>query len=150
MVTLGGGVIVILTLRIEHEAGFTGYRVTLDRHVLRGVVLELGVTATAGVVINVPIVGVELRGIEVILPNKGVLRLLLRAGEEDKREYGEYYLFHLSTDFTDLHGIYSIGTNLTNNFALQVVEGVTSTDEEPTILDKLGGYRLAAIHAVDG
>ena len=72
-----GGVIIILTLRVENKAGLTADRVFLYRYVLRCIVLQLGVPASTGIVVNVPILGIKFRSIKIVLPHQLPVLLLL-------------------------------------------------------------------------
>ena len=72
-----GGVIIILTLRVQYKAGLTADRVFLYRYVLRCIVLQLGVPASTGIVVNVPILGIKFRSIKIVLPHQLPVLLLL-------------------------------------------------------------------------
>ena len=66
---------IVLALGVQHQTGLARNRVVLYRHITRSVVLHLGIAATTGVVIDIPICRIDGIGIEIVFPNEGVSRI---------------------------------------------------------------------------
>ena len=75
---------VVLSDCIEYQATLAGNGMLLYRHVLRRIVLQLGVTSSTGVVLHVPIGAVQLLRLKLIAPYQ--LPFRLRARSENKND----------------------------------------------------------------
>ena len=81
-------VAVVLAAGREHEATLARHRMALYADIARGVVLHLGVTTAAGVIVDVPIGFVERLAFEVVLPEQGVRFALATAKGSNQQRKG--------------------------------------------------------------